>query len=71
MNLVMNSHRTEPEVPPDGTPRLNIEQPTLNPHKPFYILSRVGGVSVIDKTGSGLDDWIYCTLYIHTVRDYR
>jgi hypothetical protein len=19
----------------------------------------------------GLDDWIYCTLYIHTVRDYR
>jgi hypothetical protein len=23
------------------------------------------------KTGFGLDDWIYCTLYIHTVRDYR
>jgi hypothetical protein len=21
--------------------------------------------------GSGLDDWIYCTLYIHTTRDYR
>jgi hypothetical protein len=23
------------------------------------------------KTGSGLDDWIYCPLYIHTTRDYR
>jgi hypothetical protein len=23
------------------------------------------------KTGSGLDDWIYCTLYIHTTLDYR
>jgi hypothetical protein len=23
------------------------------------------------KTGSGLDNWIYCTVYIHTVRDYR
>jgi hypothetical protein len=23
------------------------------------------------KTGFGFDDWIYCTLYIHTVRDYR
>jgi hypothetical protein len=23
------------------------------------------------KTGFGLDGWIYCTLYIHTVRDYR
>jgi hypothetical protein len=22
------------------------------------------------KTGFGLDDWIYCTLYINTVRDY-
>jgi hypothetical protein len=22
------------------------------------------------KTGFGLDDWIYCTLYIHIVRDY-
>jgi hypothetical protein len=22
------------------------------------------------KTGFGLDDWIYCTLHIHTVRDY-
>jgi hypothetical protein len=20
--------------------------------------------------GIGLDDWIYCTLYIHTTRDY-
>jgi hypothetical protein len=31
-------------------------------------LSRVG---VTYKAGLGLDDWIYCTLYIHTVRDYR
>jgi hypothetical protein len=23
------------------------------------------------KKGLGLDDWIYCTLYIHTVWDYR
>jgi hypothetical protein len=23
------------------------------------------------KKGFGLDDWIYCALYIHTVRDYR
>jgi hypothetical protein len=23
------------------------------------------------KTGSGLDDGIYCTLYIHTPREYR
>jgi hypothetical protein len=23
------------------------------------------------KTGFGLDDWIYCTLYIRTFRDYR
>jgi hypothetical protein len=23
------------------------------------------------KTSFGLDDWIYCTLYIHTTRDYR
>jgi hypothetical protein len=23
------------------------------------------------KTDSGLDDWIYCTVYIHTTRDYR
>jgi hypothetical protein len=29
----------------------------------------LGGVTY--KTGSGLNDWIYCTLYIHTVRDYR
>jgi hypothetical protein len=32
------------------------------------ILSRLG---VTYKTGFGSDDWIYCTLYIHTVRDYR
>jgi hypothetical protein len=23
------------------------------------------------KTGFGLDDWIYCTLHFHTLRDYR
>jgi hypothetical protein len=23
------------------------------------------------RRGFGLDDWIYCTLYIHTVRDCR
>jgi hypothetical protein len=23
------------------------------------------------KTGFGLYDWVYCTLYIHTTRDYR
>jgi hypothetical protein len=33
-----------------------------------YIFSRVG---MIYKTGFGLDDWISCTLYIHTVPDYR
>jgi hypothetical protein len=31
------------------------------------VLSRVG---VTNKTGFGLDDWIYCTLYIHTFRVY-
>jgi hypothetical protein len=34
----------------------------------WYILSHVW---VTYKTGSGLEDWIYCALYIHTVRDYR
>jgi hypothetical protein len=34
----------------------------------IYILSRV---EVTYKTGFGLDDRIYCTVYIHTVRDYR
>jgi hypothetical protein len=30
------------------------------------ILSRVGGcLCVTYKTGFGLDDWIYCILYIH------
>jgi hypothetical protein len=28
-------------------------------------------VLVTYKTGFGFDDWIYCTLYIHTTRDYR
>jgi hypothetical protein len=35
---------------------------------PPLILSRVG---VTYKTGFGLDDWIYCTLYNNTARDYR
>jgi hypothetical protein len=30
----------------------------------------VYGVCVTYKTGSGLDDWIFCTLYIHTTGDY-
>jgi hypothetical protein len=28
-------------------------------------LSRVGGLCLTYKTGSGFEDWIYCTLYIH------
>jgi hypothetical protein len=28
-------------------------------------------VLVTYKTGFELDDWIYCTLYVHTVRSYR
>jgi hypothetical protein len=39
--------------------------------KCWNILSRVGRFCVTYKTGFGLDDWIYYTLYIHTVRDYR
>jgi hypothetical protein len=31
-------------------------------------MSRVG---VTYKTGFGLNGWIYCTLYIHTVRDCK
>jgi hypothetical protein len=34
----------------------------------LLVLSCVG---VTYKTGFRLDDWIYCTLYIHTIRDYR
>jgi hypothetical protein len=45
---------------------------------PILILSRFG-VCVSYRRGSGLDNWIYCTLYIHTYththtqtnRDYR
>jgi hypothetical protein len=37
-------------------------------NRTYKILSRVG---VTYKTGFGLDDWIYCSLYIHTVRNYR
>jgi hypothetical protein len=32
------------------------------------ILSRLGATY---KTGFGFDDWIYCTLFNHTFRDYR
>jgi hypothetical protein len=32
-----------------------------------YLLLRVGILCVTYKTGFGLDDWIYYTLYIHTV----
>jgi hypothetical protein len=34
-----------------------------------YIATRRGGRDLY-KTGFGLDDWIYCTLYMQTVRDY-
>jgi hypothetical protein len=34
----------------------------------YILLSRVW---VTYRRGFGLDDWIYCTLYIHTTRDYR
>jgi hypothetical protein len=34
------------------------------------ILSRIASFCVTYKTGFRLDDWIYCTLYIHTTRDY-
>jgi hypothetical protein len=34
-------------------------------------LSRVGGGGVTYRTSFGLDDWIYCTLHIHTTRKYR
>jgi hypothetical protein len=37
-------------------------------HSSLRILSRIG---VTYKTGLGLVDWIYCTLYIHRVRVYR
>jgi hypothetical protein len=29
------------------------------------------GVCVTYETGFVLDDWVYCTLYIHTTPDYR
>jgi hypothetical protein len=32
------------------------------------VLPRLG---VIYKMGFGLDDWIYCNLYIYTIRVYR
>jgi hypothetical protein len=37
-------------------------------YKILYIFSRVG---VTYETGFGLDNWIYCALYIHAVQDYR
>jgi hypothetical protein len=35
------------------------------------IYCHVSGVPWLIITGSGLDDWIYCALYTHTVRDYK
>jgi hypothetical protein len=32
---------------------------------------RLSPVGVTYKTGFRLDDWIYCTIYIHTTWDYR
>jgi hypothetical protein len=37
----------------------------------FIYIVTCRGLCVTYKTGSGLDDWVYCTLYIHTTRDYR
>jgi hypothetical protein len=34
-------------------------------------LSCVGVLDMTYKTGFVLADWIYCTLYIHTIQDYR
>jgi hypothetical protein len=34
-------------------------------------MSRVGVYLVTIKKGFGFDDWIFCTLYFHTTRDYR
>jgi hypothetical protein len=42
-----------------------------NHTKLVNILSRVGVLCVTYKMGSGLDDLIYCTLYIHATRKYR
>jgi hypothetical protein len=35
------------------------------------VLSRWGGCAWLKKMSFGLDDWIYCTSYIHTTRNYR
>jgi hypothetical protein len=38
---------------------------------PSYLYCHVSGVPWLIITGTGLDDWIYFTLYIRTVRNYR
>jgi hypothetical protein len=35
------------------------------------VIWHMQGVWLIYKTGYEFDDWIYCTLYIHTTWDYR
>jgi hypothetical protein len=35
-----------------------------------YNMNMLPRLGVTNKTGVELDDWIYCTLYIHTVQDY-
>jgi hypothetical protein len=37
----------------------------------FVISLLLSRAEVTYKTGFGLDDWIYCTLYIHTTHNYR
>jgi hypothetical protein len=37
----------------------------MNLRRSFSVLCILSRVGVTYKTGSGLDDWIYCTLYIH------
>jgi hypothetical protein len=37
----------------------------------FYDIRFSTVMCVNYKMSFGLDDWIYCTLYMHTVRDYR
>jgi hypothetical protein len=43
-------------------------------HKNLFLLQGskiMSHVGVTYRWGFGLDDWIYCTLHIHTTRNYR
>jgi hypothetical protein len=54
-----------------GKPVRKIQLGISRPISEYDIKISLSRVGVIYKTGFGLDDWIYCTLYIHTFRDYR